>query len=86
MGIPTKVPIDLVNPTPAASTDLSNYVDLTSAQTISGSKTVSSDLNLQPSNSSANTGGKINFHYNQSSSARSGRIPCLFRKLPGILS
>ena len=71
MGIPTKVPIDLVNPTPAASTDLSNYVDLTSAQTISGSKTVSSDLNLQPSNSSANTGGKINFHYNQSSSATS---------------
>ncbi len=39
MGIPTKVPINLVNPTPAASTDLSDYVDLTSAQTISGAKT-----------------------------------------------
>ncbi len=113
MGIPTKVPIDLINPTPAASTDLnnklntnisttgsgnavtsisesngnitvtkgstfstsshthSNYVDLTSTQTISGSKTISSDLNLQPSSASANTGGKINFHYNQASSATS---------------
>lgn len=28
MGIPTKVPIDLVNPTPAASTDLSGYLPL----------------------------------------------------------
>ena len=84
MGIPTKVPIDLVNPTPAAasetttalnskanSSDLSSYVTLASAQTISGSKTISSDLNLQPSSSSANTGGKINFHYNQASSATS---------------
>ena len=55
----------------ANSSDLNSYVTLTSTQTISGSKTISSDLNLQPSSSSANTGGKINFHYNQSSSATS---------------
>ena len=38
MGIPTKVPIDLVNPTPAASTDLSNYVTLDTVQSITNKK------------------------------------------------
>lgn len=38
MGIPTKVPIDLINPTPAASTDLSDYVTLDTNQSITGSK------------------------------------------------
>lgn len=46
MGIPTKVPIDLVNPTPAASTDLSDYVTLDSTQTISGGKTLTNGLDI----------------------------------------
>ena len=80
----TKLPNVFITPEPPSSSevtsalngkananDLNNYVTLASTQTISGSKTISSDLNLQPSSSSANTGGKINFHYNQSSSATS---------------
>jgi len=41
MGIPTKVPINLVNPTPAASTDLSDYVTLDTVQSITNKKSFS---------------------------------------------
>ena len=44
MGIPTKVPIDFVNPTPAASTDLNDYVTLNTNQSITGTKTFNSDI------------------------------------------
>ena len=53
MGIPTKVPIDLVNPTPAASTDLSDYVTLNTNQSITGVKTFTNRLKIVTSSNTA---------------------------------
>ena len=46
-------------------------VDLSSAQVINGEKTFKKPINLYPNTTTANTGGQINFHYNQSSNATS---------------
>ena len=55
-------------------TALENKVDLASEQTITGTKTITSNLNLSPSSSSSNTGGQINFHYNQSANTTSSIV------------
>lgn len=64
----TKVRYNQIAPVPEQD---DTAVDLTSAQTISGVKTFTKAVNLSPSSTTANTGGQINFHYNQSSNATS---------------
>lgn len=61
----------MVSPSPPAASDV---VDLSSTQTITGSKTFSSELNLKPTTNSSNTGGQINFHYNQSANTTSSIV------------
>jgi hypothetical protein len=49
-------------------------VDLSNAQVIDGEKTFKKPINLYPNTTTANTGGQINFHYNQSSNATSSIV------------
>lgn len=48
-----------------------NYVTTDTNQTLTGTKTLKSNLDLNPPTVNSNTGGQINFHYNQASSATS---------------
>lgn len=61
--------------------NLANYVTTNTDQTLTGTKTITSNLNLSPSSSSSNTGGQINFHYNQSSSPTAS----IYENAPGTI-
>ena len=65
----TKVRYNQIAPVPEQD---DTAVDLSSIQTITGRKTFSNlQVNLSPESATANHGGKIAFHYNQSSAATS---------------
>jgi len=51
-----------------------NYVTTDTNQTLTGTKTLKSNLDLNPPTVNSNTGGQINFHYNQSANTTSSIV------------